>query len=53
MTSFKAVGLEARKFDGAKASVSIRMKNSTRRFSSGSTPSTSDTMSFRKFAVSR
>ena len=53
ITSRSAAGFDARKFDGEKASVSIFMKNSTRRFSSGSTPSTSATMPFRKLAVRR
>jgi len=39
--------------DGEKASVSIFMKNSTRRFSSGSTPSTSETRPFSQLEVSR
>jgi hypothetical protein len=53
ITSRRAAGLEARKFEGEKASVSIFMKNSTRRFSSGSTPSTSATRPFSQLEVSR
>ena len=40
IASRSAAGLESRKLDGEKASVSILVKNSTRRLVSGSTPST-------------
>ena len=53
ITSRSAAGLEARKFDGEKASVSIFMKNSTRRLVIGSTSSTSATRPFIQLAVSR
>ena len=53
MTSRNAAGLEARKLEGEKASVSIFMKNSTRRLTIGSTPSTSATRAFIQLAVSR
>jgi len=53
IASRRAAGLDIRKFDGEIASVSIFMKNSTRRFSSGSTPSTSVTRLFSQLLVSR
>ena len=51
--SRSAAGFDSRKFDGATASVSMRVKNSTRRLATGSTPSTSATRPFSQFDVSR
>ncbi len=53
ITSRIAAGLEIRKFDGEKASVSAFMKNSTRRLAIGSTSSTPATRSFSQLDVSR
>ena len=51
--AFSATGLEARKFDGEKASVSRRVKNWARRFTAGSTSSTPATSPFIQSDVSR
>ena len=51
-SAFSAAGLEARKFEGEKASVSRRVKNSARRLVRGSISSTDDTSSFIQSADS-